>query len=76
MSIVKLGVNDEDNTQIWLAGTPKIHLTDQQKFESRWMHMQRFLYDTSTLENYVDITDVQCVQILYSESDSENVCNI
>lgn len=73
---MKLGVNYKDNTQIWLAGTPKINLTDQQEFESRWMHMQRFLYDTSTLENYLDITDVQCVQILYSESDSENVCNI
>lgn len=40
------------------------------------MHIERFLYDTRTLEKYVDISDVQCVQILYSESDSENVCNI
>lgn len=68
--MVKLGVNYKDNTQIWLAGTPKINLTDQQEFKSTWMHIQRFLYDTRrpTLEKYVNITDVQCVQILYSKS--------
>lgn len=72
---MKLGVNYKDNTQIWLAGKPKINLIDQQEFESRWMHIQRFLYDTRTLEDYVDITNVQCVQILYSETNSENVSN-
>lgn len=73
---MKLGVNYKYNTQIRLAGAPKINLTDQHEFEITWMDIQRFLYDTRrpTLEKYVNITDVQCVQILYSKSDSENVC--